>query len=279
MPSFTFYASAEAIPPTGAAPVFCDIDLGTLQPRRRDRPRRPDAADQGGRRRRPLRQPGADQEIGALGVPVSRTPPRPPAPPSTAARPARSATPATFSFFPSKNLGCFGDGGRGRTATPTWPRRADAPLPRLSGQAALRGRRAQLPPGRAAGGDPARGAARAAGWAGGRRGPRRAPTRGRGRRTRDAGGATPGAQPAWHLYLVRHPRGRALAGALSARRAGARYYRDARCTSSPPSRPPAAGPDSRHRAAARAPRPAHEPRPRRPSRPPRSCGRAAALAG
>src|SRR5580700_11529954 len=27
VPSFTFYASAEAIPPTGARPVFCDIDL------------------------------------------------------------------------------------------------------------------------------------------------------------------------------------------------------------------------------------------------------------
>src|SRR3954451_22573902 len=26
VPSFTFYASAEAIPPTGATPVFCDID-------------------------------------------------------------------------------------------------------------------------------------------------------------------------------------------------------------------------------------------------------------
>src|SRR5881397_927452 len=29
VPSFTFYASAEAIVPTGARPVFCDIDLET----------------------------------------------------------------------------------------------------------------------------------------------------------------------------------------------------------------------------------------------------------
>src|SRR5215831_12283338 len=29
VPSFTFYASAEAIPPTGARPVFCDIDPAT----------------------------------------------------------------------------------------------------------------------------------------------------------------------------------------------------------------------------------------------------------
>ena len=30
MPSFTFYASAEAIPPTGARPVFCDVDPETF---------------------------------------------------------------------------------------------------------------------------------------------------------------------------------------------------------------------------------------------------------
>src|ERR1019366_1328295 len=29
VPSFTFYASAEAIPPTGATPVFCDVDSKT----------------------------------------------------------------------------------------------------------------------------------------------------------------------------------------------------------------------------------------------------------
>ena len=30
VPSFTFYASAEAIPPTGARPVFCDVDPATF---------------------------------------------------------------------------------------------------------------------------------------------------------------------------------------------------------------------------------------------------------
>src|SRR3954452_5554538 len=30
VPSFTFYASAEAIPPTGARPVFCDVDPRTF---------------------------------------------------------------------------------------------------------------------------------------------------------------------------------------------------------------------------------------------------------
>ncbi|MGG7377995.1 DegT/DnrJ/EryC1/StrS family aminotransferase, partial [Escherichia coli] len=30
VPSFTFYASVEAIPPTGAKPVFCDVDPVTF---------------------------------------------------------------------------------------------------------------------------------------------------------------------------------------------------------------------------------------------------------
>ena len=30
VPSFTFYASAEAIPHTGATPVFCDVDPDTM---------------------------------------------------------------------------------------------------------------------------------------------------------------------------------------------------------------------------------------------------------
>src|SRR6202030_1029004 len=30
VPSFTFFASAEAIAPIGAIPVFCDIDLDTF---------------------------------------------------------------------------------------------------------------------------------------------------------------------------------------------------------------------------------------------------------
>ncbi len=47
VPSFTFYASAEAIPPTGATPVFCDVDPDTMcvtaetvAAARRDRPSR-----------------------------------------------------------------------------------------------------------------------------------------------------------------------------------------------------------------------------------------------
>ena len=59
VPSFTFYASAEAIPPTGATPVFCDIDPGDLLCDGRNGPRRADAAHEGRDRRAPVRQPRA----------------------------------------------------------------------------------------------------------------------------------------------------------------------------------------------------------------------------
>ena len=49
VPSFTFYASAEAIPPTGARPVFCDVDPETFGVTPGDRARGAHAADEGRR--------------------------------------------------------------------------------------------------------------------------------------------------------------------------------------------------------------------------------------
>ena len=45
VPSFTFYASVEAIPHTGARPVFCDIDPETFCVTRGDRRARAHAGD------------------------------------------------------------------------------------------------------------------------------------------------------------------------------------------------------------------------------------------
>jgi dTDP-4-amino-4,6-dideoxygalactose transaminase len=111
VPSFTFYASAEAIPPTGATPVFCDIDPDTycinaetvravLTPRTRV----VIAVHLFG-------NVAPIAEIEALGVPVLEDAAQAAGSTVGERRPGALGTAATFSFFPSKNLGCFGDGG------------------------------------------------------------------------------------------------------------------------------------------------------------------------
>jgi len=112
VPSFTFYASAEAIPPTGATPVFCDIDpetycvtADTVRAALTPRTKAVIAVHLFG-------NVAPIAEIEALGVPVLEDAAQ--AAGSRAAgnlRPGALGTAATFSFFPSKNLGCFGDGG------------------------------------------------------------------------------------------------------------------------------------------------------------------------
>jgi dTDP-4-amino-4,6-dideoxygalactose transaminase len=117
VPSFTFYASAEAIAVIGANPVFCDIDPATFCAT-------PDTV-------RAALTPRTRvvmvvhlfgniapvEQIAALGVPVledaaqaagSRT--------ADGRRAGALGSAATFSFFPSKNLGAFGDGGAVATA-------------------------------------------------------------------------------------------------------------------------------------------------------------------
>jgi dTDP-3-amino-3,4,6-trideoxy-alpha-D-glucose transaminase len=111
VPSFTFYASAEAIPPTGARPVFCDVDPETMCVT-------PDTV-------RAALTPRTKAvvvvhlfgnvapvaEIEALGVAVIEDAAQAAGSTTAAGRPGALGTLATFSFFPSKNLGCFGDGG------------------------------------------------------------------------------------------------------------------------------------------------------------------------
>ncbi len=111
VPSFTFYASAEAIPPTGARPVFCDIDVetfcitaDTVKAALTPQTKAVVAVDLFGNL-----APVA--EIEALGVPVLEDAAQAAGTTSTHGRAGSLGTAATFSFFPSKNLGCFGDGG------------------------------------------------------------------------------------------------------------------------------------------------------------------------
>ena len=227
VPSFTFYASAEAIPPTGARPVFCDIDPDTFCV----------TADTV----RAVLTPQTKavmvvhlfgnvapvREIEALGVPVLEDAAQAAGSRSPDGRPGAIGTAATFSFFPSKNLGAFGDGGAVTTSDGELAQRVrtlrfhgsrdkqtfeqigyNSRLDAL--QAAVL--RVQLP--------------HLDGWAEGR-----------------AGGAEhyrrlgldelvtlprviDGAAPAWHLYVVRAQDPRQLASDLAARGIGARtYYR------------------------------------------------------
>ena len=112
VPSFTFYASAEAIPPTGARPVFCDVDPETfcvtpetVQAAITPRTKAVIVVHLFG-------NVAPVAEIEALGVPVVEDAAQAAGALAADGRRAGSlGTIATFSFFPSKNLGAFGDGG------------------------------------------------------------------------------------------------------------------------------------------------------------------------
>lgn len=115
LPPFTFFATAGCVARTGAKPVFVDIDPGTfnLDPRKVEAAITPrtkaivpvhlfgQACDMDALRRiasarnLPLIEDAA-QAIGASTV---------------EGKVGGLGTLACFSFFPSKNLGCFGDGG------------------------------------------------------------------------------------------------------------------------------------------------------------------------
>ena len=225
VPSFTFYASAEAIPPTGARPVFCDIDpetfcvtAETVRAALTPRTKAVIAVHLFG-------NVAPVAEIEALGVPVLEDAAQALGTRSAAGRPGALGTAATFSFFPSKNLGAFGDGGAVTTSDPALAERIRAIRfhgsrdkqtfemvgcnSRLDAlQAAIL--RVQLP--------------YLDGWSDGRRA---------GAAHYEAAGlgelvtlpvATAGAEPAWHLYVVRCGDPDSLAAALAAAGIGARVY-------------------------------------------------------
>src|SRR4051812_16149744 len=111
VPSFTFYASAEAIPPTGAAPVFCDVDpetfcvtADTVRAALTPRTKAVMVVHLFG-------NVAPVAEIEALGVPVLEDAAQAAGTTTEAGRPGALGTAATWSFFPSKNLGALGDGG------------------------------------------------------------------------------------------------------------------------------------------------------------------------
>jgi dTDP-4-amino-4,6-dideoxygalactose transaminase len=227
VPSFTFYASAEAIPPTGARPVFCDVDPETfcvtpetVRPALTRRTKAVVAVDLFG-------NPAPVPEIEALGVSVLEDAAQAAGAALNGRRAGALGRVATFSFFPSKNLGAFGDGGAVATDDPEVAERArrlrfhgsrdkvtyeevgyNSRLDEL--QAALL--RVVLP--------------QLDEWTRGRRAA--------AGHYEEAGlgelvalpSPLEGAEPAWHLYVIRHPAAPALEEALARVGIGARgYYR------------------------------------------------------
>jgi dTDP-4-amino-4,6-dideoxygalactose transaminase len=227
VPSFTFYASAEAIPPTGATPVFCDVDpetycvtAETVRAALTPRTKAVIAVHLFG-------NVAPVAEIEALGVPVLEDAAQAAGSVSPAGRPGALGTVATFSFFPSKNLGAMGDGGMITTSDADIAQRArtlrfhgsrdkvtyeqvgyNSRLDEL--QAAIL--RVQLP--------------HLDAWSNGRRAAaRHYEEAGLGELVR-LPRPTDASEPAWHLYVVSHPEHARLERALSNAQIGCKaYYR------------------------------------------------------
>jgi len=111
LPSFTFYATAEATVNAGAVPVFCDIDPRTFCVTRETVER---AVSERTKAVVPVDLFGnvaPMDELREIGLPLLEDA----AQAAGAALRGRKAgalgDAGTFSFFPSKNLPCFGDGG------------------------------------------------------------------------------------------------------------------------------------------------------------------------
>ena len=110
-PSLTFYATAEAVVNAGARPVFCDVD--------------PETGCATADTVRPLVGPRTKAivpvhlfgnvapvpELGELGVPVLEDAAQAAGASLNGVKAGALGDAATFSFFPSKNLPCIGDGG------------------------------------------------------------------------------------------------------------------------------------------------------------------------
>jgi dTDP-4-amino-4,6-dideoxygalactose transaminase len=111
VPSLTFYASAEAIVTAGAQPVFCDVDPATrtvtpdtVRAALTPRTRAIVAVDLFG-------CPAPVPDLRQLGLPVLEDAAQAIGASLDGRRTGTLGDVATFSFYPSKNLGAFGDGG------------------------------------------------------------------------------------------------------------------------------------------------------------------------
>jgi dTDP-4-amino-4,6-dideoxygalactose transaminase len=106
-PAFTFYATAESIAHRGATPVFADIDPLTLNVDPEDVAAKVTARTRALMPVHLFGRPAAMDDLMQLGVPVIEDAAQAFGAPGVAQQGAAS----TYSFYPTKNLFCLGDGG------------------------------------------------------------------------------------------------------------------------------------------------------------------------
>lgn len=227
VPSFTFYATAEAVVTAGATPVFCDVDAGTrnvtpetvsavLTPRVKAIV----AVDLFG-------SPAPVPALRRIGLPVLEDAAQAAGASLAGLRAGALGDVATFSFYPSKNLGCFGDGGAIATDDDHV-----AELARTLRFHGSRDKKTFVEVGYNSRLDELQAAVlrillpELDRWSHGRRVAAQAyAAAGLGEQV-GLPSLSPGAEPAWHLYVVTHSRADALIAQLTERGVQARgYYR------------------------------------------------------
>jgi dTDP-4-amino-4,6-dideoxygalactose transaminase len=227
VPSFTFYATAEAVATAGAIPVFCDVDLrtrnvtpGTVETALTPRTKAIVAVDLFG-------SPAPVPDLKRLGLPVLEDAAQAAGARLGGVHAGALGDVATLSFYPSKNLPCFGDGGAVMTDDDEIAERARTL--RFHGS---RDKQTFTEVGYNSRLDEVQAAVLRVllphldDWSDGRRAAADVYAEaGLGEHV-----ATPssldGADPAWHLYVVAHPRADELIAALHERGVEARsYYR------------------------------------------------------
>jgi len=113
-PSFTFFATAEAIARRGATPIFADVDAGTMNLDPEDVAARISSRTKAILAVHLFGRPAPLAELRQLGPPVIEDAAQAFGSPDI----ARSGVASTFSFYPTKNLFCIGDGGLVSTDDP-----------------------------------------------------------------------------------------------------------------------------------------------------------------
>jgi dTDP-3-amino-3,4,6-trideoxy-alpha-D-glucose transaminase len=113
-PTFTFYATAEAIARRGATPVFADVDAATMNLDPEDVAARVTPRTRAIIAVHLFGRPAPTGELAQLGVPVIEDAAQAFGSPEI----GRTGIASTFSFYPTKNLFALGDGGLVSTDEP-----------------------------------------------------------------------------------------------------------------------------------------------------------------